>query len=1026
VDSKADLRCNFSPLQKVDFSKASSKNPERMLRCGMALQRWARGWPVMGLLGAVFPVVLAFAPEAVDAQTAQFRYAIATLGGGFQEPGGVALDASGNVYVADYGNGTVKKIPAGCTSSACVTGMGGGFSQPVGVSVSASGNVYIADSGNNAVKEMAPGCSSSACVSTVGGGFHEPYGVTLDSSGNLYVADFGNNAVKKMASSCGSWACVSTLGGGFLYPVGIAVGANGNVYVGDAGNNAVKQMAAGCSSSACVSTIGGGFNEPAGLALDGSGNLYVADYGNSLVKKMASGCGSSSCVGTLGGGFSFPLGVTVDASGNVYVADSKNAVMKEIPSGCSSSSCVKTLAGGFQVSQQDPFGLAVDGSGKVYFSDGALYAIPPGCTSTSCVVEMGTSSMTPYGLAADGNGNVYIADGAHSVVWEISAGCTLNSCTPASLGGGFNQPHGVAVDASGNIYVADTGNSAVKEMPAGCGSSSCVTNLGGGFSQPYGVAVDASGDVYVADFGNNAVKQMPAGCASSSCVTTAASGFSGVGDVALDGKGNIYWSDNGNSAVKAMGRATPPSLSFASTQAGQTSSNSPQTVTVQNIGNATLNLSGLSYSADFPEAAGVGTDCTSTTQLGLGISCTLSIDFSPLVASLTSASTFLSESTIVTDNALNVTQTTQTVGVSGTATAPPVTQLAFGTPPAALISVGGNAGSAITVQEEISTGTVATWTTDTITLKVTYPDASVHTYTRNAVQGVATFNLSGVALTETGAYLYTGSLSGASSVVASEVVGTAIMPTITWSPATTIVFGSAGLNVLNASVNCIACGTVGYTETPSGGGTAVAITSTTGLAAGSYTIAAIFVPGNSGYLGTSKTQPLTVSGESVWIVNHGGGVSELAGNGYAITSGADAGGSLAAAIDANGNVWSLGSGTTLLESVSQTGIVQHSIGSGGGLSGPSNLAIDGNSEIWVTNAGNNSFSLFLDNGTAASPSTGFTSSSLSHPSGIAVDLGGSVWIANQGNNSLTRVLGAAAPAAPLSTAGKNNTTGTKP
>ena len=87
--------------------------------------------------------------------------------------------------------------------------------------------------------------------------------------------------------------------------------------------------------------------------------------------------------------------------------------------------------------------------------------------------------------------------------------------------------------------------------------------------------------------------------------------------------------------------------------------------------------------------------------------------------------------------------------------------------------------------------------------------------------------------------------------------------------------------------------------------------------------------------------------------------------------------------------------------------------------------IDGAGQAWVTN-GNNSVSLFANEGAAVSPTTGFTDSSLSTPTGIAVDLGGSVWIANKGSNSVTRILGAAVPAAPLSTAAANKTTGTKP
>ena len=102
---------------------------------------------------------------------------------------GVAVDGSGNVYVADYDNSAVKEMPAGCASSSCVTTLGGGFSYPKGVAVDGSGNVYVADNGNSAVKEMPAGCASSSCVTTLGGGFNNPSGVAVDASGNVYVAD---------------------------------------------------------------------------------------------------------------------------------------------------------------------------------------------------------------------------------------------------------------------------------------------------------------------------------------------------------------------------------------------------------------------------------------------------------------------------------------------------------------------------------------------------------------------------------------------------------------------------------------------------------------------------------------------------------------------------------------------------------------------------------------------------------------------------------------------------------------------
>ena len=322
-------------------------------------------------------------------------------------------------------------------------------------------------------------------------------------------------------------------------------------------------------------------------------------------------------------------------------------------------------------------------------------------------------------------------------------------------------------------------------------------------------------------------------------------------------------------------------------------------------------------------------------------------------------------------------------------------------------------------------------TTGTVTFTVLQGATVIGTATTGSVNGAgtATVNYGLPASQAAGTYTIQASYNANSTYAASSdnsqtLTISAVTPTMTWTPAGTIIVGDAGAGVLNASVNCTSCGTITYTAKPTGG-PVNSITTTSGLAAGAYTIGANFTPSSGNYNATSLTNPLVISGQSVWVVNGGGGTSELAGNGAAITSSAFAGANAAVAIDATGNVWTVGTGATLLEATSQTGIVQ-STPSGGGLSAPTAIIIDGSSQSWIANGGNNSVSLFLDNGTASSPSTGFTDSSLSNPSGIAVDLGGSVWVSNQGNNSVTRILGAAAPAAPLSTAAANNTTGARP
>jgi hypothetical protein len=254
----------------------------------------------------------------------------------------------------------------------------------------------------------------------------------------------------------------------------------------------------------------------------------------------------------------------------------------------------------------------------------------------------------------------------------------------------------------------------------------------------------------------------------------------------------------------------------------------------------------------------------------------------------------------------------------------------------------------------------------------------------------------------------------------------ATAPTIAWTPAAEIVTGDAGAGVLNAATTPGAIGNFTYSATPTGGGSAVNVTSgTSGLAPGTYTITAAFSPINPQYAPATVNKTLTVAGETVWIVNSAGGISELTGDGTAVSSSAFAGASAGVGIDNGGNLWSVGTGLDPIEETNQVGVLFSPIQPDGGLATPAGVAIDGSSQAWVTNT-NGTVTLFANDGTALSPSNGFTDTSLSTPGGIAIDLGGSVWIANEGNNSVTRILGAAAPAAPLATAAANKTTGAKP
>ena len=258
----------------------------------------------------------------------------------FSGPSGVAVDNEGNVYVADAGNNLIRKITTDGTVSTLagtVAAVDTGntvtseplFSGPSGVAVDASGNVYVADAGNNEIRVISP----SGVVNTLAGDlnagyadgtgssarFNNPIGVAVDASGNVYVADLLNNLIRKITPGgvvttvAGSGSTGSNDGQGvaasFYFPNSLAADASGNLYVTDAVNDLIRKVA----SDGTVSTIAGNgsagflngtgtatsFNDPAGIAVDDMGNLFVADANNNLIRKITPAGQVTTVAGTV-------------------------------------------------------------------------------------------------------------------------------------------------------------------------------------------------------------------------------------------------------------------------------------------------------------------------------------------------------------------------------------------------------------------------------------------------------------------------------------------------------------------------------------------------------------------------------------------------------------------------------------------------------------------------------------------------------------------------------------------------------
>jgi sugar lactone lactonase YvrE len=558
------------------------------------------------------------------------------------KPTGIALDGSGNVYFSDSEASVIRKrTPAGVLSTVAGTanqagsqngtGAAARFRLPSGVAVDGSGNVYVADTGNHMIRKI----SSLGTVETVAGvaggpgtingpgataRFSSPQSVAVDPGGNVYVADTGNFVIRKislggvvstLAGQAGVTGHINATGSAarFASPKGISVDSTGNVYVADGTtirqvtpNGAVTTLAgqSGVDGKNDGSGTAATFNRPRALSVDGAGNVYVADTDNYLIRKITP-AGVVTTLAGLGGNsgstdglgnqarFNQLLGIAADFAGNVFIADSGNSAIRRsvfLPT-FTEQPRSRALAAGRNVTftasgasdvplafQWRKNGTNIAGAttntlalNNVQPADAGSYTLV--ITNAAGAITSNAAALVVDGVGA---GSVYTAPYYFSTLAGNGTSGTANGTGSAAQ---FSSPNGIAVDLAGNVFVSDTSRHTIRRItPNGVVStlagSPNVTGTADGigstarFSTPRGLAIDHNGNLFVADSGNCAIRKINV---SSGMVTTfagsigipgsdegtgTAASFGEVWGVAIDSAGYLYVADRGNRTIRKI------------------------------------------------------------------------------------------------------------------------------------------------------------------------------------------------------------------------------------------------------------------------------------------------------------------------------------------------------------------------------------------------------------------------------------------------------------------------------------------
>jgi sugar lactone lactonase YvrE len=497
---------------------------------------------------------------------------IPALDADLYNPYGVAVDSTGNFYIAAFNQNRVFKV----STTGTITVVAGSGAQGY------SGDGVTGGAGNASL--------------------YHPFAVAVDSTKNVYIADQYNCVIRKVdttntittiAGIAGSCGYAGDSGKGtaaeIYYPQGVAVDSTGDLYIGDENNCVVRKV---ILSTDIISTYAGNhtcgysgdngaatsaeLNQVSGLAADSSGNLFIADTSNCVIREVVKSSGKIQTVaGNHTCGFSGDGALATSAEMNqvyavtvsgttVTFADYNNQRIRQFTVGGNintvagnGTACSGTCGeGGSAVSAElyFPVGVATTSTGTIYIGDNDNYVVddftvggalnrvagnhsPSIETQYSGAPATGVVINYPYGVANDSAGNIYVNDSHNFMVREdVKSTGLVNFFAGTGIAGylgdgaaatsaELNYNYGVAKDSLGNVYIADTNNCLVRKVNSAgtistfaglvvSASPRCGYSGDGGpatsaeLYYPYGVSVDSKNNVYIADYSNSVVRKV--------------------------------------------------------------------------------------------------------------------------------------------------------------------------------------------------------------------------------------------------------------------------------------------------------------------------------------------------------------------------------------------------------------------------------------------------------------------------------------------------------------------------------------